>query len=174
MSTAPIIFIAASAHELGAERDHVAETLLALGYQSKWADEATGGEAWKPMVDKAVGVIQIVGRCFGPATGTVSQAQDVVAHARRGGKKVWQVLMQEGSATPGKAEQQTFQAAYRQELAAREGTLKASTLKELDAMILHVMDDLKGRSRRNFFGVSLAGVGLLVTLPAARLVRQGY
>ena len=172
MSTGPIIFIAASAQELGVERDHVAETLRALGYQPQWADEAAGGEAWKPLVNRAVGVIQFVGR----SSGAAGQGQSAVAHARQRGKQVWQVLMQEGMLTPGNEElpeQQALQAQYREELAGREGTLKALNLKELDAMILRVVDDISGRSRRSFFGQSLAVIGLLGTLPSIRLVRQG-
>jgi hypothetical protein len=108
MTTCPVIFISAVSKELRSARDLVAKTLLSLGYEPKWQDIApteTGDlcSVLREWVDGSAGVIQLVGHCYGAEPrepdvefGRVSYTQFEALHARRRGKKVWYLFIDEG------------------------------------------------------------------------------
>ena len=107
MTPRPLIFISAVSRELRSARQLVANTLTFLGYQPVW-QEIFGTETGdlrsvlREKIDKCKGVVQLVGQCYGvePPTrdeefGRVSYTQYEAFYARKRGKKVWYLFMDE-------------------------------------------------------------------------------
>src|SRR5436305_4751674 len=157
MSPRPTIFISAVSRELRSARQLVANTLTFLGYQPVWQDifgTETGDlrSALREKIDQCKGVVQLVGQCYGagPPTadegfGRVSYTQYEALYARKRGKKVWYLFIDESfpvDTRESESEEITdLQAAYRRglqsdtyvfhPLISREG-LEASVLKLRD------------------------------------------
>jgi hypothetical protein len=145
--------------ELRSARQLVANTLTFLGYEPVWQDifgTETGDlrQMLRQQIDQCKGVVQLVGQCYGaepPAPdeefGRVSYTQYEALYARKKGKKVWYLFMDESfpidAHEPEPEEARQLQAAYR-------GTLKADThlfhplasREALEAGVLKLRDDL--------------------------------
>src|SRR5439155_22676859 len=103
----PLIFISAVSRELHSARQLVANTLTFLGYQPVWQDifgTETGDlrSVLREKIDQCKGVVQLVGQCYGaePSTpdeefGRVSYTQYEALYARKRGKKVWYLFIDE-------------------------------------------------------------------------------
>ena len=107
MTPRPLIFISAVSRELRSARQLVANTLTFLGYQPIWQDifGTEGGDLralLRQQIDQCKGVVQLVGQCYGaePPTpdeqlGRVSYTQYEALYARKRGKKVWYLFIDE-------------------------------------------------------------------------------
>src|SRR6478736_6568166 len=130
MASLPLIFISAVSRELRSGRQLAANTLTFLGYQPIWQDifgTETGDlrGMLRQQIDQCKGVLQIVGKCYGaePSTpdaefGRVSYTQYEALYARKRGKKVWYLFMDESypidAHDPEPAELKELQSVYRQ------------------------------------------------------------
>jgi tetratricopeptide (TPR) repeat protein len=179
VASLPLIFISAVSRELRSGRQLAANTLTFLGYQPIWQD-VFGTETGdlrgmlRQQIDQCKGVLQIVGNCFGaepptpdPEFGRVSYTQYEALYARKRGKKVWYLFIDETfpvdacEAEP--AELRALQAAYRQRLQSDAHLFHPLTSREgLEASVLKLRDDLV-RLRR---GVKrwAAGVAIMLAL----------
>jgi tetratricopeptide (TPR) repeat protein len=179
MASLPLIFISAVSRELRSGRQLAANTLTFLGYQPIWQD-VFGTETGdlrgmlRQQIDQCKGVLQIVGNCYGaeppqadPEFGRVSYTQYEALYARKRGKKVWYLFIDETfpvdpcEAEP--AELRALQAAYRQRLQSDAHLFHPLTSREgLEASVLKLRDDLV-RLRR---GVKrwAAGVAIMLAL----------
>jgi tetratricopeptide (TPR) repeat protein len=179
MASLPLIFISAVSRELRSGRQLAANTLTFLGYQPIWQDifgTETGDlrGMLRQQIDQCKGVLQIVGNCYGaeppqpdPEFGRVSYTQYEALYARKRGKKVWYLFIDETfpvdacEAEP--AELRALQAAYRQRLQSDAHLFHPLTSREgLEASVLKLRDDLV-RLRR---GVKrwAAGVAIMLVL----------
>ena len=179
MASLPLIFISAVSRELRSGRQLAANTLTFLGYQPIWQD-VFGTETGdlrgmlRQQIDQCKGVLQIVGNCYGaeppqpdPEFGRVSYTQYEALYARKRGKKVWYLFIDETfpvdpcEAEP--ADLRALQAAYRQRLQSDAHLFHPLTSREgLEASVLKLRDDLV-RLRR---GVKrwAAGVAIMLAL----------
>jgi len=179
VASLPLIFISAVSRELRSGRQLAANTLTFLGYQPIWQD-VFGTETGdlrgmlRQQIDQCKGVLQIVGNCYGaeppqpdPEFGRVSYTQYEALYARKRGKKVWYLFIDETfpvdpcEAEP--ADLRALQAAYRQRLQSDAHLFHPLTSREgLEASVLKLRDDLV-RLRR---GVKrwAAGVAIMLAL----------
>lgn len=179
VASLPLIFISAVSRELRSGRQLAANTLSFLGYQPIWQDifgTETGDlrAMLRQQIDQCKGVLQIVGNCYGaepPAPdsefGRVSYTQYEALYARKRGKKVWYLFIDETfpvDECQGEPEElRALQAAYRQRLQADAHLFHPLTSREgLEASILKLRGDLI-RLRR---GVKqwAAGVAILLLI----------
>jgi Domain of unknown function (DUF4062) len=107
VTSRPAIFISAVSKELRGARQLVANTLTFLGYEPVWQD-IFGTESGdlramlRQQIDECKGVVQLVGQCYGAEPpnsdqefGRVSYTQYEALYARKRGKKVWYLFMDE-------------------------------------------------------------------------------
>ena len=179
MATLPLIFISAVSRELRSGRQLAANTLTFLGYQPIWQDifgTETGDlrAMLRQQIDQSKGVLQIVGNCYGaepaepdPEFGRVSYTQYEALYARKRGKKVWYLFIDETfPVDPCEAEPEelrALQTAYRKKLQSDAHLFHPLTSREgLEASVLKLRDDLV-RLRR---GVKrwAAGVAIMLAL----------
>jgi hypothetical protein len=129
MSPRPTIFISSVSKELRSARQLVANTLTFLGYEPVWQDifGTEGGDLrqmLRQQIDQCKGVVQLIGQCYGaepPAPdeeyGRVSYTQYEALYARKQGKKVWYLFMDESfpidAHEPEPEELRQLQASYR-------------------------------------------------------------
>jgi tetratricopeptide (TPR) repeat protein len=179
VASLPLIFISAVSRELRSGRQLAANTLTFLGYQPIWQDifgTETGDlrAMLRQQIDQCKGVLQIVGKCYGaeppapdPEFGRVSYTQYEALYARKRGKKVWYLFIDETfpvdacEAEP--EELRALQAAYRQRLQSDAHLFHPLTTSEgLEASVLKLRGDLV-RLRR---GVKqwAAGVAILLLI----------
>jgi Domain of unknown function (DUF4062) len=189
MSPRPTIFISSVSKELRSARQLVANTLTFLGYEPVWQDifGTEGGDLrqmLRQQIDQCKGVVQLIGQCYGaePPTpdeefGRVSYTQYEALYARKKGKKVWYLFMDESFPIdphePEPDELRQLQAAYR-------GVLKVdthlfhplATREALEAGVLKLRDDLtqlrKGAKR---WAWGIAALLVFVALMVMWLVR---
>ncbi|HEV2805899.1 MAG TPA: tetratricopeptide repeat protein [Chthoniobacterales bacterium] len=179
MASLPLIFISAVSRELRSGRQLAANTLSFLGYQPIWQD-VFGTETGdlrgmlRQQIDQCKGVLQIVGNCYGaepptadPEFGRVSYTQYEALYARKRGKKVWYLFIDETfPVDPCEAEPEelrALQAAYRKRLQSDAHLFHPLTSREgLEASVLKLRGDLI-RLRR---GVKqwAAGVAIMLAL----------
>jgi len=179
VASLPLIFISAVSRELRSGRQLAANTLSFLGYQPIWQDifgTETGDlrAMLRQQIDQCKGVLQIVGNCYGaeppapdPEFGRVSYTQYEALYARKRGKKVWYLFIDETfpvDACEGEPEElRALQAAYRQRLQSDAHLFHPLTTREgLEASVLKLRSDLV-RLRR---GVKqwAAGVAILLVI----------
>jgi hypothetical protein len=153
------IFVSAVSKELHSARQLVANTLTFLGYEPVWQDifgTESGDlrEVLRHQIDQCKGVLQLVGQCYGVEPpvpdeefGRTSYAQYEALYARKRGKKVWYLFIDESfpidEHEPEPEELRQLQVAYR-------GVLKADThlfhplrsREALEAGVLKLRDDL--------------------------------
>jgi hypothetical protein len=175
--------------ELRSARQLVANTLTFLGYEPVWQDifGTEGGDLrqmLRQQIDQCKGVVQLIGQAYGaePPTpdeefGRVSYTQYEALYARKKGKKVWYLFMDESFPIdphePEPEELRQLQAAYR-------GVLKVdthlfhplATREALEAGVLKLRDDLtqlrKGAKR---WAWGIAALLVFVALMVMWLVR---
>jgi tetratricopeptide (TPR) repeat protein len=179
MASLPLIFISAVSRELRSGRQLAANTLTFLGYQPIWQDifgTETGDlrAMLRQQIDQSKGVLQIVGNCYGaeppvpdPEFGRISYTQYEALYARKRGKKVWYLFIDESfpvDQCEGEPEElRALQAAYRKKLQSDAHLFHPLTSREgLEASVLKLRDDLV-RLRR---GVKrwAAGVAIMLAL----------
>jgi tetratricopeptide (TPR) repeat protein len=179
VASLPLIFISSVSRELRSGRQLAANTLSFLGYQPIWQDifgTETGDlrGMLRQQIDQCKGVLQIVGNCYGaeppepdPEFGRVSYTQYEALYARKRGKKVWYLFIDETfpvDACEGEPEElRALQAAYRKRLQSDAHLFHPLTTREgLEASVLKLRGDLV-RLRR---GVKqwAAGVAILLVL----------
>ena len=159
MSPRPTIFISAVSAELRSARQLVANTLTFLGYEPVW-QEIFGTESGdlsamlRQQIDQCKGVVQLVGQCYGaepptpdPEFGRVSYTQYEALYARKRGKKVWYLFIDEtfpmDRPEPEPEELRQLQSAYRNVLKADTHLFHALKSREaLEAGVLKLRDDL--------------------------------
>jgi tetratricopeptide (TPR) repeat protein len=173
----PLIFISAISRELRSARQLVANTLTFLGYQPVWQDifgTETGDlrSVLREKIDQCKGVVQLVGQSYGaePPTadeefGRVSYTQYEALYARKRGKKVWYLFIDESfpidAHDPELAALRELQATYRKRLQSDAHIFHPLTSSEaLEASVLKLRDDLT-RLRR---GVKQWAVGVTALL----------
>jgi len=177
VASLPLIFISAVSRELRSGRQLAANTLSFLGYQPIWQDifgTETGDlrAMLRQQIDQCKGVLQIVGNCYGaeppapdPEFGRVSYTQYEALYARKRGKKVWYLFIDETfpvDACEGEPEElRALQAAYRQRLQSDAHLFHPLTSREgLEASVLKLRGDLI-RLRR---GVKQWATGVAIML----------
>jgi hypothetical protein len=159
MSPRPTIFISAVSKELRSARQLVANTLTFLGYEPVWQDifGTEGGDLrqmLRQQIDQCKGVVQLVGQCYGaepPAPdeefGRVSYTQYEALYARKRGKKVWYLFMDESfpidAHEPEPEERRQLQTSYRNILKVDTHLFHPLASREaLEAGVLKLRDDL--------------------------------
>src|SRR3954465_9877463 len=159
MASLPLIFISAVSRELRSGRQLAANTLSFLGYQPIWQDifgTETGDlrGMLRQQIDQCKGVLQIVGNCYGaeppepdPEFGRVSFTQYEALYARKQGKKVWYLFIDEtfpiDEHKPEPEELLQRQSAYRNALKADTHLFHPLRSREaLEAGVLKLRDDL--------------------------------
>lgn len=174
------IFISANTRELKSPRQLVANTLQFLGYEPLWQDifNTEQGDLramLRRKIDGCKGVVQIVGMRYGaePSTpdaefGRVSYTQYEALYARKRGKKVWYLLLDERfpleKLDPEPGELRALQLAYRARLQADSHLFHPiSTPEAVEADVLKLRDDLS-RLRRNARQWAAAVTALLVAI----------
>jgi len=177
MSPRPTIFISAVSKELRSARQLVANTLSFLGYEPIWQEifGTEGGDLrqmLRQQIDQCKGVVQLVGQCYGaepPAPdeefGRVSYTQYEALYARKRGKKVWYLFMDESfpidAHEPEPEELRQLQTSYRNILKADTHLFHPLASREaLEAGVLKLRDDLT-QLRRGAKRWALGVVGLL-------------
>src|SRR6476646_7194874 len=182
MASLPLIFISAVSRELRSGRQLAANTLTFLGYQPIWQDvfaTETGDlrGMLRQQIDQCKGVLQLVGQCYGaePPTpdeefGRVSYTQYEALYARKRGKKVWYLFIDENfpadrcDSEPD--ELRALQAAYRRRLQSDTHVFHPlATIDALEASVLKLRDDL-GSLRRSLKQWALAVAALLALIIA--------
>jgi tetratricopeptide (TPR) repeat protein len=178
LSPRPAIFISAVSRELRSARQLVANTLTFLGYEPVWQDifGLKGGdlrEVLRQKIDQCRGVVQLVGQCYGaepptidPAFGRVSYAQYEALYARRRGKKVWYLFIDEtfpiDEHEPESGDLRELQATYRRRVQADAHLFHALANRDaLEAGVLKLRDDLT-RLRRGLKTWAIAVAILLL------------
>ena len=159
MSPRPTIFISAVSKELRSARQLVANTLTFLGYEPVWQD-IFGTESGdlrqmlRQQVDQCKGVVQLIGQCYGAEPpvpdaefGRVSYTQYEALYARKRGKKIWYLYMDESfpidAHEPEPEELRHLQAAYRNILKVDTHLFHPLATREaLEAGVLKLRDDL--------------------------------
>jgi tetratricopeptide (TPR) repeat protein len=177
VASLPLIFISAVSRELRSGRQLAANTLSFLGYQPIWQD-VFGTETGdlrgmlRQQIDQCKGVLQIVGNCYGaeppapdPEFGRVSYTQYEALYARKRGKKVWYLFIDETfpvDPCEGEPEElRALQTAYRQRLQSDAHLFHPLTSREgLEASVLKLRGDLT-RLRR---GVKRWAAGVVIML----------
>lgn len=185
MTPRPLIFISAVSRELRSARQLVANTLTFLGYQPVWQD-IFGTESGdlrgllQQQINQCKGVVQLVGQCYGaePPTpdeefGRVSYTQYEALYARKRGKKVWYLFIDETFPIDAHErepeELRELQAAYRARLQADTHIFHALTTSEaLEAGVLKLRDDLT-RLRRGVKRWAIGVTALLLFVSAASI-----
>jgi tetratricopeptide (TPR) repeat protein len=159
VSPRPLIFISAVSRELRSARQLVANTLTFLGYQPVWQDifgTETGDlrSLLREKIDQCKGVVQLVGQSYGaepPAAdeefGRVSYTQYEALYARKRGKKVWYLFIDEtfpiDAHQPEPEELRQLQLAYRRRVQSDTHVFHSLTTTEgLEASVLKLRDDL--------------------------------
>jgi hypothetical protein len=159
MSLRPTIFISAVSKELRSARQLVANTLTFLGYEPVWQDifGTEGGDLrqmLRQQIDQCKGVVQLVGQCYGAGSpapdeefGRVSYTQYEALYARKRGKKVWYLFMDESfpidAHEPEPEELRQLQTSYRSVLKADTHLFHPLATREaLEAGVLKLRDDL--------------------------------
>lgn len=159
MSPRPTIFISSVSKELRSARQLVANTLTFLGYEPVWQDifGTEGGDLrqmLRQQIDQCEGVVQIIGQCYGAEPpvpdeqfGRVSYTQYEALYARKRGKKVWYLFMEESfpidahEAEPEELHQ--LQTSYRNILKVDTHLFHPLASREaLEAAVLKLRDDL--------------------------------
>jgi tetratricopeptide (TPR) repeat protein len=181
----PLIFISAVSRELRSARQLVANTLTFLGYQPIWQD-IFGTESGdlrgllRQQIDQCKGVVQLVGQCYGAEPpipdeefGRVSYTQYEALYARKRGKKVWYLFIDESFPIdphePEPDELRELQAAYRRLLQSDTHIFHPLTSHEaLEAGVLKLRDDLT-RLRRGVKRWAVGVSALLLFVSAASL-----
>jgi tetratricopeptide (TPR) repeat protein len=176
----PLIFISAVSKELRTARQLVANTLTFIGYEPVWQDvfgTESGDlrEVLRRKIDGCKGVVQIVGSCYGvepPAPdeefGRVSYTQYEALYARKRGKKVWYLFIDESFRTDGceveAAELRDLQLHYRTKLRSEAHIFHPLTSTEgLEASVLKLRDDLTRLRRGVKWWAAAVAILLLVT-----------
>jgi len=153
--------------ELRSARQLVANTLTFLGYEPIW-QEIFGTEAGdlatvlREKIDQCKGVVQLVGQCYGAEPpvpdlefGRVSYTQFEALYARKRGKKIWYLFIDEtfpiDPHEPESEELRQLQSSYRNVLKADAHLFHPLRSREaLEAGVLKLRDDLtrlrRGRS----------------------------
>jgi hypothetical protein len=159
MSPRPTIFISSVSKELRSARQLVANTLTFLGYEPVWQDifGTEGGDLrqmLRQQIDQCKGVVQLIGQSYGaePPTpdeefGRVSYTQYEALYARKRGKKVWYLFMDESfpidAHEPEPEELRQLQASYRNILKVDTHLFHPLATREaLEAGVLKLRDDL--------------------------------
>jgi hypothetical protein len=159
MSPRPTIFISSVSKELRSARQLVANTLTFLGYEPVWQDifGTEGGDLrqmLRQQIDQCKGVVQLIGQCYGAEPPTpdeefarVSYTQYEALYARKQGKKVWYLFMDESfpidSHEPEPEELRQLQASYRNILKVDTHLFHPLATREaLEAGVLKLRDDL--------------------------------
>jgi uncharacterized protein DUF4062 len=189
VSPRPTIFISAVSKELRSARQLVANTLTFLGYEPVWQDifGTEGGdlrEVLRQQIDQCKGVVQLVGQFYGaeppaqdPEFGRVSYTQYEALYARKRGKKVWYLFMDESfpidPSEPEPAELRQLQSSYRNVLKADTHLFHPLRSREaLEAGVLKLRDDLaqlrRGAKR---WAAGVAALLCLIALLVLWLVR---
>jgi tetratricopeptide (TPR) repeat protein len=155
----PLIFISAVSRELHSARQLVANTLTFLGYQAVWQD-IFGTESGdlrallRQQIDQCKGVVQLIGKCYGAEPpvpdetfGRVSYTQYEALYARKRGKKVWYLFIDETFPIdvhePEPEELRELQATYRHRLESDTHIFHPLTSHEaLEAGVLKLRNDL--------------------------------
>ena len=176
------MFISAVSRELRTARQLVANTLSFLGYEPVW-QEIFGTESGdlrsvlRQQIDRCKGVVQLIGQCYGaePPTpdeefGRVSYTQYEALYARKRGKKVWYLFIDENfpadrcDSEP--EELRALQAAYRRRLQSDTHVFHPlATIDALEASVLKLRDDLASL-RRSLKRWALGVAALLVLIVA--------
>ena len=182
VSPRPTIFISAVSAELRSARQLVANTLTFLGYEPIW-QEVFGTEAGdltavlREKIDQSKGVVQLVGQAYGaepprpdPEFGRVSYTQYEALYARKCGKKIWYLFIDEtfpiDSHEPEPEELRQLQSAYRNVLKADTHLFHPLRSREaLEAGVLKLRDDLT-RLRRGARRWAIGVAALLVAIAA--------
>src|ERR1700674_3916424 len=159
MSPRPTIFISAVSKELRSARQLVANTLTFLGYEPVWQD-IFGTESGdlrqmlRQQIDQCKGVVQLIGQCYGAEPpvpdeefARVSYTQYEALYARKRGKKVWYLFMDESfpidTHEPEPEELRQLQSAYRNMLKVDTHLFHPLATREaLEAGVLKLRDDL--------------------------------
>jgi hypothetical protein len=177
MSPRPTFFISAVSRELRSARQLVANTLTFLGYEPVWQDifGTEGGDLrqmLRTQIDQCKGVVQLVGQCYGaeppvpdPEFGRTSYTQYEALYARKKGKKVWYLFMDESfpidQHEPEPEEMRQLQASYRGVLQADTHVFHPLASREaLEAGVLKLRDDLTKLRR----GVRQWALGVAILL----------
>lgn len=177
MSPRPTIFISAVSKELRSARQLVANTLSFLGYEPIWQEifGTEGGDLrqmLRQQIDQCKGVVQLVGQCYGAEPtapdeefGRVSYTQYEALYARKRGKKVWYLFMDESfpidAHEPEPEELRQLQTSYRNILKADTHLFHPLASREaLETGVLKLRDDLT-QLRRGAKRWALGVVGLL-------------
>ena len=159
MNPRPLIFVSAVSRELRSARQLVANTLTFLGYDPIWQDifETSEGDlrgVLRRQISRCKGVVQLVGRCYGAEPpqpteefGRVSYTQYEALYARKIGKKVWYLFLDEGfpadACVDEPEELRALQIAYRDRLKADAHLYHPLTsLEGLEASVLKLRSDL--------------------------------
>src|SRR5438128_6819811 len=179
----PLIFISAVSRELRSARQLVANTLTFLGYQPIWQD-IFGTESGdlrallRQQIDQCKGVVQLIGQCYGAELptpdeqfGRVSYTQYEALYARKRGKKVWYLFIDERfpieAHEPERVELRELQRAYRRRLQSDTHVFHPLTSSEaLEASVLKLRDDLT-RLRRGVKQWAAGVVALLLFISVA-------
>ncbi len=178
MSPKPIIFLSTVSRELRSARQLVANTLTMLGYEPEWQDifgteQGDLRAMLRRRIDASVGVVQLVGKCYGaePPTpdeefGRVSYTQYEALYARKRGKKVWVLFLDAGfpvdACDPEPEEKAEFQRAYRAKLEAGDDLyVPLKSTEGLEASVFKLRDDL-ARLRRGVKQWSALVLALLI------------
>lgn len=177
MSPSPTIFISAVSAELRSARQLVANTLTFLGYEPIWQDifGTEGGDLCtllRQSIDQCKGVVQLVGQCYGaeppvrdPEFGRVSYTQYEALYARKQGKKVWYLFIDESfpidEHEPEPEEVRQLQSSYRNILKADTHLFHPLRSREaLEAGVLKMRDELRVLRR----GVKQWAIGVAAAL----------
>ena len=159
MNPRPLIFVSAVSRELRSARQLVANTLTFLGYDPIWQDifETSEGDlrgVLRRQISRCKGVVQLVGRCYGAEPpqpteefGRVSYTQYEALYARKIGKKVWYLFLDErfpiDACVDEPEELRALQAAYRNRLKVDAHLYHPLTSVEgLEASVLKLRGDL--------------------------------
>ena len=183
MSPRPTIFISAVSEELCSARQLVANTLTFLGYEPVWQD-IFGTESGdlcallREKIDQCKGVVQLVGQLYGaepavpdPEFGRVSFTQYEALYARKRGKKVWYLFIDESFPIdphePEPNELRQLQNSYRNALKADTHLFHPLQSREaLEAGVLKLRDDLAvlRRGAKQWATGIAAALGLIALL----------
>ena len=159
MSPRPLIFVSAVSRELRSARQLVANTLTFLGYQPVWQDifGTEGGDLrgmLRQQIDQCKGVLQLIGKNYGAEPpvpdeefGRVSYTQYEALYARKRGKKVWYLFIDEtfpiDISEPEPEELRHLQSEYRRTLQSDTHVYHSlTTIEGLEASVLKLRDDL--------------------------------
>jgi len=184
----PQIFVSAVSRELASARQRVANSLIFLGYEPIWQDifgTESGDlrEMLREKIDTCKGLVQLVGQCYGSEPpsldeqfGRVSYTQFEALYARKRGKRVWYLLLDQtfpvDTPLQEPIELKELQAAYRRRLQNETQVFQpVNTNEGLEVIVLRMRDDL-GPLRRWTKLWATAVVALLLLI-FATTIRYG-